>query len=124
MDAIGLKDSMQLTALFSTGENPLWIVTGAFAGSIIFIVAATEHSQWIKFALFTASMITGFLSADCMASMMSYIISKYFEFSFSAPSPVGALVSSAISVRALMYVSKKHDKSVLLLEKFVKGIKK
>jgi len=124
MDTAGLRDSMLLTTLFSTGGYPLWIVVGAFAGSIIFIVSAVEYSHWIKIALFTASMIIGVLSSDCMASMMSYFISKYIGASFSVPSSVGAVVSSVISVRVLMYMSKKHESTSLFLDKLIKGINK
>lgn len=103
--------------------NP-WIIVGAFAGSIIFIISETEYTHWAKLGLFTASMIIGISSSELMASLISYCFMKYLAFRVVVPDSVGATVSAVASVRVLMYVSSEKTDSPSILSRISKGIKK
>lgn len=109
--------------LISTAQNP-WVVIGAFAGSVIFIISETEYTHWAKLGLFTASMIIGISSSELMASLISYCLLRYLNFKFIVPDSVGATVSAVISVRVLMYVNHQKNDENSILTQLIRGLKK
>lgn len=85
-------------------QNFIWILLGAFAGSMIFIVSATEYSLLPKLMLFTSSLIIGVVSTSFSATMIEHFIDRYFSINMAVPDAVGAVFSSTISVRLLVYI--------------------
>lgn len=112
-----------LSMIHSSLGNP-WVITGAFAGSVIFIVSELEYTHWAKFGLFASSMIIGISSSELMASVISYCIYKYLGLTVIVPDSVGATISAVISVRLLMYISNPKNENSTFLTKISKGLKK
>ncbi|EIV1878226.1 hypothetical protein L7E84_004700 [Salmonella enterica] len=112
-----------LPLLYSAAGNP-WVIVGAFAGSVIFIVSEVEYTHWAKFGLFASSMIIGISSSELIASLISYCIYKYLGLTISVPGSVGATISAVMSVRILMYISNPKNESYSLMTKISKGLKK
>ena len=79
------------------------VVMGAFAGSIVFIITNPQYRWPAKIGLFIASFATGLIAATEVASF----INSSTPDSVMPGSPVGALVASAIAVKALTYLMDK-----------------
>lgn len=111
------------SVLLSAGKN-MWVIIGAFAGSIIFIISETEYTHWAKLGLFTASIIIGISSSELMASLIEYCFLRYLDFKIIVPNSVGATVSAVISVRILMYVNHQKNDENSILTQIIRGQKK
>ncbi|AZT39674.1 hypothetical protein ELZ88_24395 (plasmid) [Salmonella enterica subsp. enterica serovar Karamoja] len=113
-----------LASVITTSMGNPWVVIGAFAGSIIFIVSETEYTHWAKVGLFAASMLIGISSSDFIASLLSHVMLKYLDFRIDVPPSVGATVSAVLSVRILMYIANQHNNEESLLKIISKGLKR
>lgn len=117
-----LPTSLASVLLFA-GKN-MWVIIGAFAGSIIFIISESEYTHWAKLGLFTASMIIGVSSSELMASLIEYCLFRYLDFKIIVPDSVGATISAVISVRVLMYVNHQKNDEKSILTQIIRGLKK
>lgn len=77
------------------------VLIGAFAGSLIFVLSASEYSRLGRVVLFFASLLAGIVAAPFVASVITVMTPSGIR----AEGPIGALVSSAIAVRLLMALS-------------------
>ncbi|HAU3224741.1 TPA: hypothetical protein N2F56_003015 [Salmonella enterica] len=112
---------MLMATFFGLNSYEPDIILGAFAGSIIFVVSATDFAIWARFALFTSSMLIGVTSASFTASLLSSVLNKFLLFPVIPPVPVGATVAAAAAVRLLMYLSTRPLKVFSALERFRQG---
>ncbi|KEY56947.1 putative holin [Serratia sp. DD3] len=88
-------------------------MVGAFAGSVLFVVSATDLTWRIKGLLFVVSMIAGILGADFVASIITSITPE----SVMAARPLGAIVASAVAVRLLMFISNQAGNPTGLIDR-------
>ncbi|MFY2735926.1 putative holin [Pseudocitrobacter faecalis] len=95
--------TIAVTGLAAIGLSPHTdpgVVIAAFAGSVIFVISATEYSRFIRTALFAASWIAGIICADMTAAFITRATRGFI----TANPAVGALLASALVVRCLMAV--------------------
>ncbi|PVZ84850.1 hypothetical protein C9426_22115 [Serratia sp. S1B] len=88
-------------------------VIGAFAGSVLFVVSATDYSLPIKALLFVVSMIVGVLGSDFVASIITSVTPE----NVTAAKPLGAIVASAVAVRLLMFISNQAGNPTSLIDR-------
>ena len=124
MTGSDLNVPISIASVITTSIGNPWVFSGAFAGSLIFIVSETEYIHWARAGLFIASMLIGILSSDFVALLLSHFLLKYLDFRIEVPSSVGATVSAVISVRILMYIANQHNNEGSLLKKITKGFKR
>ncbi len=86
------------------------IFIAAFAGSIIFVVSAIDFAGWARLLLFAASMMVGLICSEFCAQLLSQLSLKILGLGLDVPSGVGAVVSSAVAVRLLMYLTTRPKK--------------
>ena len=96
------------------GGYGVWVVLGAFCGSVIFIVYAVDFALLARLALFIASFCTGVCSASFTATVGTELIHRLSGSVLEIPEPVGAVIASAIAVRlrALFAIRPKSSHSV------------
>lgn len=92
-----------IASLFA-GENA-GVIIGAFSGSVIYILTASDLSIWKRILSFFASLLTGAQSAGFMTDVINYITPEVIH----AEKPLGAVLASVIAVRVFMYISKKSE---------------
>ncbi|HBC6262508.1 putative holin [Citrobacter braakii] len=102
-------------AILALTQDPQLIIS-AFAGSIIFIVTASDFSVLSRVVLFTASMLTGIISAEFSATLLSSTVTRLLNVPVKTPDAVGAIFSAAAAVRLLMYLSMKPRNKHSILE--------
>lgn len=100
-----------------------WVIIGAFAGSVIFVISATEYDLWPRIALFTSSIFIGIFSAKCIATIVTVYLDTYVGFHILIPEPLGAAIASVGAVRVLMYLGELPKNSGVFLAKIKKGKK-
>ncbi|MBZ0058988.1 MULTISPECIES: putative holin [unclassified Leclercia] len=116
-------DVLSIITGASVTDAFLWVMVGAFAGSIIFAASLSEYTTWIKVVLFAAAMIIGVLSSELIASIISFLFLRYLGASFLVPASLGAVISSALSVRTILFIGEKHECTYELLSKVKKNRK-
>ncbi|CNL62641.1 putative holin [Yersinia aldovae] len=92
-----------------SGPDAADIVVGAFIGSVIFVISAKDFTLLIRTVLFLASFVVGILTCDFFASIISSVIGNFplIGSNITATKLIGAIVSSAVSVRLLMALTKR-----------------
>lgn len=107
----------QFWVLFSaTDAHELWVIAGAFSGSVIFIVYAVDFKHLARLALFFASFLIGIFSASFTAIAGAEIIERLTGSVLELPDPVGAVIASAIAVRLLTLLAVKPKESASVLD--------
>lgn len=94
------KTIMSVHLLFS--HHSPWVIVGAFSGSIVFIISSNDFTSLVRLVLFSTSMMIGIISSDCLASILSALISRNFDMLVAIPPEIGATITSATAVRLLM----------------------
>ncbi|EJU8851518.1 hypothetical protein N5Z71_004375 [Salmonella enterica] len=89
------------------GQDTVWIILGAIAGSTVFVVSASEYILSVRIILFVASVIIGIICADLVALALTHLIDKHFSVMLIIPSSVGAVVASTLSIRVLVFLGKR-----------------
>ncbi|EHE5100311.1 hypothetical protein JM238_002544 [Salmonella enterica] len=89
------------------GQDTVWIILGAIAGSTVFVVSASEYILSVRIILFVVSVIIGIICADLVALALTYLIDKHFSVMLIIPSSVGAVVASTLSIRVLVFLGKR-----------------
>lgn len=92
---------------------------GAFIGSVIFVISAKDYPLLIRVLLCLVSFVVGLISCDFFASL----ISAFLPGSVSVGRMIGAIVSSAVSVRLLMALTQRASDPDNLIVKGMKGAK-
>ncbi|ATM78798.1 hypothetical protein CRN79_24515 [Serratia fonticola] len=93
-----------------SGPDAADVFIGAFIGSVIFVISAKDYTLFIRVLLCFASFVVGVISCDFFASL----ISAFLPGNVSATRMIGAIVSSAVSVRLLMALTQRaSDPDVL-----------
>ena len=96
----------------------------AFAGSIIFVVSAIDFAVWARLLLFAASMMVGLICSGFCAQVLSQLSHKLLGLVLDVPAGVGAVISAAVAVRFLMYLTTRPKKVGSIFDhKFRKGEK-
>lgn len=108
--------------MYETGCSP-GIILGAFSGSVIFVISATEYTLWTKVALFFCSINVGIFSAKCMATVINLGLIAYANLHIPIPEALGAAISAAGAVRFLMYLATLPMQKGELLNKLKRGNK-
>ncbi|EEC7125220.1 TPA: hypothetical protein O7X74_004320 [Salmonella enterica] len=89
------------------GQDTVWIILGAIAGSTVFVVSASEYILSVRIILFVVSVIIGIICADLVALALTHLIDKHFSVMLIIPSSVGAVVASTLSIRVLVFLGKR-----------------
>ncbi|EIV7690261.1 hypothetical protein MA092_004423 [Salmonella enterica] len=89
------------------GQDTVWIILGAIAGSTVFVVSASEYILSVRIILFVVSVIIGIICADLVALVLTHLIDKHFSVMLIIPSSVGAVVASTLSIRVLVFLGKR-----------------
>ncbi|GJL40150.1 phage holin family protein [Enterobacter cloacae complex sp. ECC445] len=110
--------ALLIAGILGLSHHESGIIIGAFAGSLIFAVSASNKAIWARVILFTASMLTGITSAEFAASLLSSVLSKLLQHSVITPAPVGATLAAAASVRLLKYLSIYPARTLTALNRF------
>jgi hypothetical protein len=93
-----------------SGPDAADVFIGAFIGSVIFVISAKDYPLLIRVLLCLVSFVVGLISCDFFASL----ISAFLPGSVSVSRMIGAIVSSAVSVRMLMALTQRaSDPDVL-----------
>lgn len=93
-----------------SGPDAVDVFIGAFIGSVIFVISAKDYPLLIRVLLCLVSFVVGLISCDFFASL----ISAFLPGSVSTSRMIGAIVSSAVSVRLLMALTQRaSDPDVL-----------
>jgi hypothetical protein len=79
------------------------VALGAFAGAIAFILASTELSLVRKGLFFLISFISGILCARFAADLLGGALGAWMPVGTRVDPGVGALLSSALSVKILLW---------------------
>ncbi|WP_312228425.1 putative holin [Pseudescherichia sp.] len=96
----------------------------AFAGSIIFVVSAIDFAVWARLLLFAASMMVGLICSEFSAQVLSQLSQKLLGLALEVSPAVGAVISAAVAVRLLMYLTTRPKKVGSIFDhKFRKGEK-
>lgn len=98
-----------ITGLLS-GPDAADIVVGAFIGSVIFVISARDFSLVIRSILFFTSFVVGLVSCDFFVAL----INSFLPGNVAATKLIGAIVSSAVSVRLLMALAKRAAEPTIL----------
>lgn len=94
------------------------IVMGAFAGAATFVMSSTELSTSKKIAFFLTSFLAGYVAAGFTAEVVALPLLNRLQ----VPHGVGALISSAIAVKALLWLIGKAN-NIDGVVNFIKGKK-
>ncbi|AHG18309.1 hypothetical protein Z042_00605 [Chania multitudinisentens RB-25] len=86
-----------------SGPDAADVIIGAFIGSVIFVISAKDYTLFIRVLLCIASFVVGVVSCDFFASLISALLPS----NVSATKMIGAIVSSAVSVRLLMAMTQR-----------------
>ncbi|MFQ0831241.1 putative holin [Serratia fonticola] len=86
-----------------TGPDAADVFIGAFIGSVIFVISAKDYTFFVRVLLCLASFVVGVVSCDFFASL----ISAFLPGTVIATRMIGAIVSSAVSVRLLMALTQR-----------------
>lgn len=89
------------------GQDTVWTILGAIAGSTVFVVSASEYILSVRIILFVVSVIIGIICADLVALALTHLIDKHFSVMLIIPSSVGAVVASTLSIRVLVFLGKR-----------------
>lgn len=91
------------------------VVLGAFTGALIFAAITDELGRWRKTTLFIASFINGLLLAD----LVGHLVANMLPTSINVSNAVGAIIASALTVKAFKAVILNMDNLFTVL--FNKG---
>lgn len=108
--------------MYETGCSP-GIILGAFSGSVIFVVSASEFTLWAKIVLFFCSINIGIFSAKCVATLINLGLITYADLHIPIPEALGAAISATVVVRFLMYLATLPVQKGELLNKLKRGSK-
>lgn len=95
-----------ITALFAS-PDAADVFVGAFIGSIVFVVSAKDYSLFVRAALFCVSYMIGLTTSDFFADVIGALITAVVPGHHPATKLMGAIVSSAVSVRILMALTRR-----------------
>lgn len=93
-----------------SGPDAADVFIGAFIGSVIFVISAKDYPLLIRVLLCLASFVVGLVTCDFFASLISALLPG----NVSATRMIGAIVSSAVSVRLLMAMTQRASDPDLL----------
>ncbi len=91
----------ELTALISSMQSS--VALGAFAGAVAVVLASTELSLIRKSLFFLISFISGILCAHFGADLLAGALGAWMPAGSRVDAGVGALLSSALSVKILLW---------------------
>ncbi|WP_337261191.1 MULTISPECIES: phage holin family protein [unclassified Serratia (in: enterobacteria)] len=86
-----------------SGPEAADVVIGAFIGSVIFVISAKDYPFATRTVLFVVSFVIGVVSSEFFANA----ISTTLPGELAVTKLIGAIVSSAVSVRLLMALTKR-----------------
>lgn len=99
------------------GVDPA-VAMGAFAGATVFVMSSTELSTSKKIAFFLISFLAGYVAAGFTAEIVSVPLFNRLQ----VPHGVGALIASAVAVKALLWLIEKTN-NIDNVANFIKGKK-
>lgn len=86
-----------------SGPEAADVVIGAFIGSVIFVISAKDYPFVTRTVLFVVSFVIGVVSSEFFANALSTSLPG----ELAVTKLIGAIVSSAVSVRLLMALTKR-----------------
>lgn len=108
---IDIISSITTENLFAGGDTG--VIIGAFSGSIIYILSATNLPTSQRLMSFLASFLIGGQAAGFVTDAINYITPEVIY----AQRPLGAIVASATAVRIFIYISKQSANPAQWLKK-------
>jgi len=100
--ATAIVTGATLAGLLS-GPEAADVVIGAFIGSVIFVISAKDYPVITRAVLFVVSFVIGVVSSEFFA----HALSSTLPGELVVTKLIGAIVSSAVSVRLLMTLTKR-----------------
>lgn len=92
------------------------IITGAVAGSMIFVTFANDFSVCVRIALFISSLFIGIFSSELTATLLALGIERVAGMTVNVPLSVGATISSVAAVRLLTFFCVKPNSTISLFD--------
>lgn len=87
------------------------LVLGAFAGAAVFVMSASDLAPLKKIGFFLVSFLAGYVAAGFVAEIIAVPLFNRIQ----VPTGVGALIASAVAVKALLWlIGKTNDIDGLL----------
>lgn len=80
------------------------MVLGAFAGSVVFVLADDDISTPKKIGYLIVAFIAGLLLAGFVSSLLSAVLAKVISVDLSINHGVGALLASTLTVKNLRWL--------------------
>lgn len=80
------------------------MVLGAFAGSVVFVLADEDISTAKKIGYLIVAFIAGLLLAGFVSSLLSAVLAKFVSVDLSINHGVGALLASTLTVKNLRWL--------------------
>ncbi|QNM96384.1 putative holin [Chitinimonas koreensis] len=94
-------------------------VLGAFAGAAVFVVSARELTRWQRLAYFAAALAAGVVLGRFAADLLT----GWLPMRVAIPAGVGALLSSAVVIKLLLWLIGQADNPAGLLAELLDTIK-
>lgn len=80
------------------------MVLGAFAGSVVFVLADEDISTSKKLGYLTVAFISGLLLAGFVSSLLTAVLAKLIAVDLAINHGVGALLASTLTVNNLRWL--------------------
>lgn len=80
------------------------MVLGAFAGSVVFVLADEDISTAKKVGYLIVAFIAGLLLAGVVSSLLSAVLAKLVSVELAINQGVGALLASTLTVKNLRWL--------------------
>lgn len=80
------------------------MVLGAFAGSVVFVLADEDISTAKKIGYLIVAFIAGLLLAGFVSSLLSAVLAKFVSVDLAINQGVGALLASTLTVKNLRWL--------------------
>ncbi|EAR5802913.1 phage holin family protein [Salmonella enterica] len=110
--------AFSIATLFPSLQAP--VLLGALCGALLLVISQKEIGLPLRIAFFCVAFITGLLTADLFAALVAGYLPQHLTEKVSPG--FGALLSSALTVKALLWAIRQLDNPGQLLD-FLRGRK-
>ena len=99
-----------LTVLMGTvSEIPAGVFTGAFAGSVVYVLTNSDIPTFKRLCFFLISFIVGILGSEYAANLMTALTAAWMPTNTVVDRSIGAIVASAVAIKIILALIAKTD---------------
>ncbi|HHV2301938.1 TPA: putative holin [Escherichia coli] len=110
--------AFSIATLFPTLQAP--VVLGALCGALLLVISQKEIGPFLRIIFFCVAFVIGLLTADLFTALVAGYLPQHLMEKVSPG--IGALLSSALTVKALLWAIRQLDNPGQLLD-FLRGRK-